>query len=74
MEYATLCTGSTQCAGHFSLTFAALDLGALQSTLLGTSEGGELLRQLLDRIGRQSVSGPIFPEPFRSESSQPAGW
>jgi uncharacterized protein involved in outer membrane biogenesis len=58
LEYATLCTGSTPCAGHFSLIFAALDLGALQSTLLGTSEGGELLRQLLDRIGRQSVKWP----------------
>ena len=58
LEYPTLCTGSTPCAGHFSLISAALDLGALQSTLLGTSEGGELLRQLLDRIDRHSVKWP----------------
>jgi hypothetical protein len=58
LEYPTLCTGSTPCVGHFSLITAALDLGTLQSTLLGTSEGGELLRQLLDRIDRQSVKWP----------------
>jgi hypothetical protein len=58
LEYPTLCTGSTPCVGHFSLNAAALDLGALQSTLLGTSGGGELLRQLLDRIDRHSVKWP----------------
>jgi hypothetical protein len=58
LEYPTLCTGNTLCVGHFSLILSALDLGALQSTLLGTSEGGELLRQLLDRIDRRSVTWP----------------
>jgi AsmA family/AsmA-like C-terminal region len=58
LEYPALCTGSKGCVGHFSLITAALDLGALQSTLLGTSEGGELLRQLLDRIDRHSVKWP----------------
>jgi AsmA family/AsmA-like C-terminal region len=60
LEYPTLCTGSTPCAGHFSLNTAALDLGALQSTLLGSSGGGELLRQLLDRIDRHSVRWPAL--------------
>jgi hypothetical protein len=58
LEYPTLCNGSAPCVGHFSLSSPALDLGALQSTLLGTSEGGELLRQLLDRIDRHSVKWP----------------
>jgi len=58
LEYPTLCTGSGPCVGHFSLVCPALDLGALQSTLLGTGQGGELLRQLLDRIDRHSVHWP----------------
>jgi hypothetical protein len=58
LEYTTLCTGSTPCVGRFSLNTAALDLGALQSTLLGTSQGGELLRHLLNRIDRHSVKWP----------------
>jgi hypothetical protein len=58
LEYPTVCTGGTPCAGRFSLTTAALDLGALQSTLLGSSEGGELLRQILDRIDRHPVKWP----------------
>jgi hypothetical protein len=58
LEYPTVCTGSTPCAGRFSLTTAALDLGALQSTLLGSSEGGELLRQILDRIDRHPAKWP----------------
>jgi AsmA family/AsmA-like C-terminal region len=58
LEYPTLCTGTTPCVGHFSLNTAALDLGALQSTLLGSSGGAELLRQLLNRIDRHSVKWP----------------
>ena len=58
LEYPTLCIASAPCAGHFSLVFPTLDLAALQSTLLGTSEGGELLRQILDRIDRHSVKWP----------------
>jgi hypothetical protein len=58
LEYPTVCAGSTSCAGRFSLTTGALDLGALQSTLLGSSEGGELLRQILDRIDRHPVKWP----------------
>ena len=58
LEYPTLCTGGKVCVGHFSLIMAGLDLGALQATLLGASEGGELLRQLLDRIDRGSVKWP----------------
>jgi len=70
LEYPTLCIGpgspasslagvdNTPCAGHFSLVFPTLDLAALQSTLLGTSEGGQLLRQILDRIDRRSVKWP----------------
>ncbi len=58
LEYLTLCASGTTCAGHFSLVFPALDLAALQSTLLGTSEGGQLLRQILDRIDRHSVKWP----------------
>jgi hypothetical protein len=60
LEYPTVCTGSNPCAGRFSLTTAALDLGALQSTLLGSSEGGALLRQILDRIDRHPVKWPDF--------------
>jgi hypothetical protein len=60
LEYPTLCASSTTCAGHFSLVFPTLDLAALQSTLLGTSEGGQLLRQILDRIDRHSVKWPDF--------------
>jgi hypothetical protein len=58
LEYPTLCAGSAPCVAHFSLITAALDLGALQSTLLGSSEGGELLRELLNRIDRHSVKWP----------------
>jgi hypothetical protein len=58
LEYPTLCTADTPCAGHFSLVFPTLDLAALQSTLLGTSEGGQLLREILDRIDRHSVKWP----------------
>jgi hypothetical protein len=58
LEYPTVCTGTTRCAGRFSLITAALDLGALQSTLLGRSEGGELLREILDRIDRHPVKWP----------------
>jgi hypothetical protein len=58
LEYPTVCTGSTPCVGRFSLITPALDLGALQSTLLGSSEGGELLRQILDRIDRHPVKWP----------------
>jgi AsmA-like protein len=58
LEYPTLCTGSKGCVGHFSLIAPGLDLGALQSTLLGAGEGGELLRHLLDRIDRHSVKWP----------------
>jgi AsmA family/AsmA-like C-terminal region len=58
LEYPTLCISTTPCAGHFSLVFATLDLAALQSTLLGTSEGGALLRQIFDRIDRHSVKWP----------------
>jgi hypothetical protein len=58
LEYPTLCASGLTCAGHFSLVFPNLDLAALQSTLLGTSEGGQLLRQILDRIDRHSVKWP----------------
>jgi hypothetical protein len=58
LEYPTLCISSAPCAGHFSLVFPTLDLAALQSTLLGTSEGGALLRQIFDRIDRHSVKWP----------------
>jgi hypothetical protein len=58
LEYPTLCKADTPCVGHYSLTSPVLDLGALQSTLLGTSEGGELLRQLLDRLDRHAVKWP----------------
>jgi hypothetical protein len=58
LEYPTVCNGTTPCAGRFSLTTAALDLGVLQSTLLGGSEGGELLRQILARINRHPVKWP----------------
>ena len=58
LEYPAICTGTSPCVGRFSLASPALDLGTLQSTLLGTSEGGELLRQLLDRLDRHSVRWP----------------
>jgi hypothetical protein len=60
LEYPTVCTASTPCAGRFSVTTAALDLGTLQSALLGSSEGGQLLRQILDRIDRHPVKWPDF--------------
>ncbi len=58
LEYPTVCTEGAPCGGRFSLTTAALDLGALQSALLGSSEGGELLRQILDRIDRHPAKWP----------------
>jgi AsmA family/AsmA-like C-terminal region len=58
LEYPTLCTAGTPCVGRFAFISPALDLGALQSTLLGTRQGGELLRQLLDRIGRHPAQWP----------------
>ena len=58
LEYPTVCPANAACAGRFSLTFPTLDLAALQSALLGTSEGGELLRQILERIDRHPVQWP----------------
>jgi hypothetical protein len=58
LEYPTLCSALTPCVGHFSLNSPALDLGALQSTLLGASAGGELLRELLDRLDRHAAKWP----------------
>jgi hypothetical protein len=58
LEYPTLCASGTTCAGHFSLVLPTLDLAALQSTLLGTSEGGQLLRQIINRIDRHSAKWP----------------
>ena len=58
LEYPTLCSAKTPCAGHFTLVLPELDLGALQSAILGSSEGGEFLRQLLDRIDRRTVQWP----------------
>jgi hypothetical protein len=65
LEYPTLCTSNTPCAGHFALISPALDLGALQSALLGTSEGGKLLRQILNRIDRRSVKWPDLSGTFQ---------
>ena len=75
LEYPTLCTGSTPCVAHFSLITAALDLGALQSTLLGSSEGGELLRELLNRIDRHSgeVARSLRYRPDRRTLDRQAG-
>jgi hypothetical protein len=58
LEYPTMCSGTAACVGHFSLASPALDLGVLQSTLLDSGEGGELLRQLLDRIDRHTALWP----------------
>jgi AsmA family/AsmA-like C-terminal region len=58
LEFPVLCPEEKTCVRHFSLRTAALDAGALQSTLLGASEGGELLRELLDRIDHNSVPWP----------------
>jgi hypothetical protein len=59
LEYPSSCVAGKGCPLHFSLSTADLDLGLLQSTLLGSSEGGALLRQLLDRI--DSGSG-VWPD------------
>jgi uncharacterized protein involved in outer membrane biogenesis len=66
LEYPALCASSTPCEGHFSVVFPALDLGVLQSALLGSSQGGEFLRQLLDRIDRQSVQWPALSGSFKA--------
>jgi hypothetical protein len=65
LEYPTLCTSNKPCAAHFALISPDLDLGALQSTLLGTSQGGELLRQILNRIDRRSVNWPDLSGTFQ---------
>jgi hypothetical protein len=59
LELPVLCPEEKPCVRRFSLRTANLDAGALQSALLG-SEGGELLRQFLDRIGSDSVVWPDF--------------
>jgi hypothetical protein len=58
LEYPTLCIANAPCVGHFSLNSPTLDLGALQTTLLGASAGGQLLRELLDRIDRHPAKWP----------------
>ncbi|MGC2400805.1 MAG: AsmA family protein [Acidobacteriaceae bacterium] len=58
LELPVLCPEEKPCVRHFSLRTASLDAGALQSALLGTSEGGALLRELLDRIDLNSVPWP----------------
>ena len=57
LEYPTLCSADGLCGGHFSLTLPALDLGGLQSTLLGTGEG-EFLRGLLGHLRGHRVPWP----------------
>jgi uncharacterized protein involved in outer membrane biogenesis len=58
LEYPSWCAPQTPCGGRFSVALPALDLAALQSTLLGTSQRGEFLRELLDRIGRHGAAWP----------------
>jgi hypothetical protein len=58
LEYPTMCLSTAQCVAHYSLVLPALDLAALQSTLLGASQGSEFLRQFLDRIDRHPVQWP----------------
>ena len=53
-----VCPVDIKCAGRFSLTFSTLDLAALQSSLLGTNDGGELLRELINRIDRHPAQWP----------------
>jgi hypothetical protein len=58
LEYPTVCPADTKCPARFSLNFPTLDVAGLQSALLGTSEGGELLRQLIKRIDRHPAQWP----------------
>jgi AsmA family/AsmA-like C-terminal region len=58
LEYPAMCLSNTPCVAHYSLVLPALDLAALQSTLLGSSQGSEFLRQFLDRIDRHPVPWP----------------
>ena len=60
LEYPTLCTSITPCPTRFTFDTEVLDAGGLQSALLGTSQPGELLRQLLDRIGRHPAPWPTL--------------
>jgi AsmA family/AsmA-like C-terminal region len=66
LEYPALCVSSVPCVGHFSAVLPVLDVGALQSALLGSSQGGQFLRQLLARIDRSSVQWPNLSGSFKA--------
>jgi hypothetical protein len=66
LEYPALCAAGVPCVGHFSVLFPVLDVGALQSALLGSSEGSVFLRQLINRIDRHSVQWPNLSGSFKA--------
>jgi AsmA-like C-terminal region len=62
LEYPIVCDTPAPCPGQFQLVAPTLDVGELQSTLLGVSrsqsQSGELLREILSRIERHPVLWP----------------
>jgi hypothetical protein len=54
------------CVGRFSVVMTALDVGALQSALMGSSQGSVFLRQLIARIDRHSVPWPNLSGSFKA--------
>jgi AsmA family len=66
LEYPTLCASTVPCPGHFSVVFPVLDVGALQSALMGSSQGSVFFRQLIARIDRRSVQWPNLSGSFKA--------
>jgi len=51
LSYPVFCPQPLACQRHFTLHIATLDSATAQSALLGATRHGELLQELLDRIG-----------------------
>jgi hypothetical protein len=59
LSYPVFCSAA-ECFRHFNVRLPALDAATAQSALLGATHHGELVQQLLDRLGGSSRSWPAL--------------
>jgi hypothetical protein len=60
LSYPVFCATPPECDRHFTLHLATLDAATAQNALLGATRHGELLRELLDRIGPAGHAWPTL--------------
>ncbi len=60
LSYPVFCSTEPECFRHFTLHVAALDAATAQSALLGATRHGEIVQQVLDRIGGNSHPWPAL--------------